>query len=197
LISTARTEARKPFFKWIGPLSSGENCIFKLAERQEITVNTMSDLANYTIGTANDSAYNKILERLGFKEGKNMIVYPRKVGDLKPFAAGRVDFIVGSALSIESQLSYVDMTLTDVEPVFLIDRSLRSGNYLALNADTDAHIVNALTESYKTITENGLMERLESLYLSPLVKSTKNTLDNSSDSPLWQACVMQVNKFVN
>ena len=35
LVSTARTTERENLFQWVGPLISGQNCIYKLASRQQ------------------------------------------------------------------------------------------------------------------------------------------------------------------
>lgn len=188
LVSTARTYEREDLFKWLGPLSSGQSCVFKLASREDIEVPDMASLAQYSIGSASDSAYNKILNTLGFYEDKNLILYPRKFGDVKPFAAGRIDFIVASALSIENQLAHGDLDITDIEPVFMIDPVLLNGNFLAMNLNTNKEILAALQSAYTDLMSQNYLAAIESEYL----RSVDASEDDRESAQLWERCVKQI-----
>ncbi|MBT1451745.1 transporter substrate-binding domain-containing protein [Glaciecola sp. XM2] len=189
LISAARTKERRELFSWIGPVSSGQSCIFKLSSRDDIQIKDQASLSQYTMGTARDNAYEKILEALGFTRTKNLILFPTKNGDVRPFAAQRVDFIIGSALTIEHQLTQAELALHEVTPVHVIDKQLLNGNFLALNLETDSSIVTALQRSYETLTEQNMLSTIEAKYIRPIQPEQKGILNNLD---IWEECAKSI-----
>lgn len=185
LISTAKTQAREPRFKWVGPLASGENCIYKLSSRIDIDVKDASSLTQYTIASIRDNSHNNALDALGFKEGKNLVWFTMKYGELKPFASGRVDLIIGSALTIKSQVSHANLTLSDIMPVFVLDQDLHNGNYLALNINTTDTVVDSLQRSLKQMRISNEFETIEEKFVTPLPR----TQQNINDQALWNTCI--------
>jgi hypothetical protein len=141
------------------------------------------------MGTARDNAYEKILEALGFTRTKNLILFPTKNGDVRPFAAQRVDFIIGSALTIEHQLTQAELALHEVTPVHVIDKQLLNGNFLALNLEADSSIVKALQRSYETLTEQNMLSTIEAKYIRPIQPEQKGILNNLD---IWEECAKSI-----
>jgi len=185
LISTAKTQAREPRFKWVGPLASGTQCIYKLSSRTDIQVEDASSLTQYTLAAIRDNSHSRMLEALGFKASNNLVWFTMKYGELRPFASGRVDFSIGSALTIESQINHASLTLSDIAPVFAIDQPLHDGNYLALNINTNDTIVNSLQESLERLLINKEFETIENKFVKP----TPMTQTNAKNETLWNTCV--------
>jgi polar amino acid transport system substrate-binding protein len=185
LISTAKTQERESRFKWVGPIASGQNCIYKLSARVDIQIEGASSLTQYTIAAIRDNSHSRMLEALGFKAGNNLVWFTMKYGELKPFASGRVDLIVGSALTIESQINYTNLTLSDIAPVFAIDKALHNGNYLAVNINTSDAIVNSLQKSLERLRINKEFETIENKFVKP----TPMTQTNAENQTLWNTCV--------
>lgn len=185
IISTAKTQARESRFKWVGPLASGTQCIYKLSSRTDIQVEDATSLTQYTLAAIRENAFNIILDSLGLTSSKNIIWFSMKYGDLKPFAAGRVDLIVGSALTIESQVHHAELELSDISPVFIIDLLPHYGNFLALNINTSDAIVNSLQDSLEQMRISNEFETIEEEFVTPLPR----TQQNISDQALWNICI--------
>jgi polar amino acid transport system substrate-binding protein len=185
LISTAKTQERESRFKWVGPIASGTQCIYKLSSRTDIQIEDASSLTQYTLAAIRENAFNIILDSLGFTSEKNLIWFSMKYGDLKPFAAGRVDLIVGSALTIESQVQHAELALSDISPVFVIDLLPHYGNFLALNIDTNDAIVNSLQKSLERLRINKEFETIENKFVKP----SPMTQTNATNQTLWNTCV--------
>lgn len=187
LVSTARNEEREDEFLWIGPLVSGINCMYKMASRDDIVINTNNDLSNYILGTSSDASYNELLSQLGFDESKNLIVYQGKYGALRPFVVGRIDLIIGSATSIASQLEHVDLSVGFVQPVAHIPSENFSGNYLALNKSTPLDVINKLQVAFEHLNESGEVARIRDSFK----KESELTRPQSVDKNLWSICMSE------
>jgi polar amino acid transport system substrate-binding protein len=185
LISTAKTQERESRFKWVGPLASGTQCIYKLSSRTDIEIKDVSSLSQYTLAAIRDNSHSSALDALGFKAGHNLVWFTMKYGELRPFAAGRVDLIVGSALTIESQINHANLKLSDIAPVFAIDQALHNGNYLALNIDTSDAIVNSLQNNLEQLRTSKEFESIEEEFVKP----TPMTQTNAKNQELWNICV--------
>lgn len=193
LVSAARTSERENMFQWVGPFISGQNCIYKLASRTDIEVSNIAVANKYVMGASTDSAYTKLLTYLGFEEGKNLKLYPGKYTMVRPFAAQRVDLMIGSATSIQKQLSHADLKLSDIVPVAKIDSSLLGGNYLALHPGIDQGIVKRLQTSLNEIISSGMANQIELEFVKPIVASS-SVLENDS---LWNACIKEDRALAN
>lgn len=187
LVSTARTNTRENLFKWVGPLSSGTNCVYRLASANNIVITDKYSLKNYKLGVSNDSVYMGLLHTLGFKENVNMFAYPGKFGLLKPFAFKRIDLLIGSANSIHQQLSHVDLTVQDIVPVFILRSESSVGNYLAMHPNTPEDLVARLQHGVNTLKESRRLDEIEHQFL----KLTEAKNPHRIDLELWNTCVKE------
>jgi polar amino acid transport system substrate-binding protein len=185
IVSTARTEERETQFSWVGPLKSSQNCIYKLASRNDVTIPNLKAASNYVMGASTDSAYRNVLKTLGFEVGKNLKIYREKYGSARPFAAQRVDLIVGSANSIELQLAAGGLTLKDVVPVAKIDNSHFKGNYLALHPAIDAEVVDKLQSSLDRLVSSGAAKEIELEFTKPISLNSAEMVNPA----LWDDCM--------
>lgn len=187
IVSTARTGDREKHFNWVGPFMSGQNCIYKLASREDIDIIDIASASNYVMGASTDSAYDKVLSTLGFEDGNNLKRYDGKYSKVRPFAAQRVDLIVASAHSIEMQLATADLSLSDVVPVAKIDNTLLSGNYLAVHPAIDNEVVSRLQSALDKLFSSGAAQEIEFEYVKPI----KMTTPKGIDEILWNACMKE------
>lgn len=185
LISAARTQEREDLFKWVGPLSSGKNCVYRLTKRDDIMINTKADLPHYTLGTANDSAYLGLLDALGFVQGKNLFLFPGVYGLVKPFAAKRIDLIIGSSTTLSKQLAKGNLQISDVTPVLVLQDATNLANYMALHPQTDTQLVERLQTSLQALKSAGRLAEIEQQFVS--LKSTENPRNIAPH--LWDTCM--------
>lgn len=187
LVSTARTNEREKLFKWVGPFLTGQNCIYKLADRTDIKINGIESVSNYVMGASTDSVYSEILTALGFEEGKNLKLYDGKYTKIRPFAANRVDLIIGSATSIQMQLSYANLELNDVVPVATIDTSAFEGNYLALHPAIDDEVIIKMQSAIDKQLISGSARNVELAFVKPVIMASPERVEES----LWNACMKE------
>lgn len=64
LFSTTRTQEREPLFEWAGPITSTRIVLLALTENQ-IEIQSIDQLANYSIGTIKDDIGEQLLLSLG------------------------------------------------------------------------------------------------------------------------------------
>lgn len=171
LISTSRTRERESLFNWVGPLSSGQTCIYKLRARDDIHIQDRADVLDYKIGVASDNVYSSILNDMGFIEDKNLLVFSGKYGSLKPFKYGRVDLIIGSAMTLQKQLAHADLSLDEIQAVTVIETQKLVGNFLALNKNIHPSLIEKLQKELEKIKKNGKFSEIEKQYLRQLKPS--------------------------
>jgi polar amino acid transport system substrate-binding protein len=189
LVSTARSPERERLFKWVGPFVRSQNCIFKLASRDDIIINEQTPVSNYSMGASTDGVYEEVLAKLGFREGVNLTLYYGKFNKLKPFAAGRVDLMIGSAIAIDSQLKVANLSLKDVLPISIIDLGEKlQGNFLALHPNTNQSIVDDLQEALDNIKASEQATQIEQLF----VKSIETDVPVNADPTLWRTCIKEL-----
>jgi polar amino acid transport system substrate-binding protein len=164
IFSTARTPNREDYFIWVGPLVSSHGCFYRLKSRDDIVVTNSDSLKNYTVGIARGDTYEAVLKKMGFKEGENFLTFANKHDDSKLFRLGRMDLMIGSSLTLASQLHEAGLNIDDVFPVLAIDDASLGGNFLALNKDGDPAVATSLQNALNLLKQNGKVESIVSRY---------------------------------
>jgi len=154
LISTSRNQAREQLFHWVGPLASSVTYFYKLTSRDDITLGSTADAAQYTVGIQRNDIYQNLLKKHGFIEGKNLLLFSAKHQDMKLFFDGKLDLILGSELTLPYQVSKYGQHIKQVEAVLKFDLPELQGNYLALNRETSGEIVEKLQQQYRLLLKH-------------------------------------------
>lgn len=165
IFSTSRTVQRESKFYWVGPLASGQTCFYKLATRSDITVNSMASLRNYTVGVARGDVYHSVLMDLNLEEGQHFLTYSKKFEELKMFKRGEHDLLIGSALTLASQLEKVGLSPEQLAPVFALNHPALAGNYLALNKSTSIETVKELQSHLKQLKATEQVDDIVSQFI--------------------------------
>lgn len=149
VLSASRNASREPFFKWVGPVMSGETMYFKLKSRQDIVINKSADVFNYTIGVTRNDIYESVLLARGFELGENLLQTTSKTDPMRLFLVGKLDLMFASAFTLPSVLEQFGKTINDVEAVAWLRTPELKGNYLAVNTNVPNHIVDQLNKALK------------------------------------------------
>lgn len=185
IMSTAKTKERKNQYTWIGPLVSGQSCIYRLTKRSDIKINNIVEALAYKLGDSRDTAYASDIKHLGFIEHKNLNLYPGKYGQMRPFAAGRVALIFGSANAIASQMAFVGLTPDDVVPVAKVPLDPSKGNYLALNLAVSTSIAERLQLAIDKMTQKNEYPHIRNKF----VDHSNKTIPAGIEPDLWHTCL--------
>lgn len=165
VFSASRTEKRENDFLWVGPIVFGNSCFYRLKSREDIAINDVSAITNYTVGIARNDVYEAVLLNMGFQKGKNYITYSSKHQDTRMFKEGKLDLLIGSSMTLASQLNNVGLKPEDVVPVSELNDDSLVGNYLALNKESDADVVIKLQSAIDALKANGELEKIITKYV--------------------------------
>ncbi|KXJ60780.1 MAG: hypothetical protein AXW14_11290 [Alteromonas sp. Nap_26] len=189
LYSTARINEREDNFIWVGPIVSSYSCFYKLTTRRDIAADDYNALKNYTVGIPRSDIYENILQRIGLNEANNYLTFSKKHEDMSMFEQGKLDLIIGSSLTLSSQLTQVNLKPKDIEPVIQLKDIALVANYLALNKNTNPELVSKLQHALDQIKANGLIESIVSKYV-PVNKDS-----NTSSTAQTKRCVDGAAKY--
>lgn len=164
VFSTARMPNREDGFIWVGPIVSSNGCFYRLKSRKDIVVTNAESLKNYTVGIARGDTYETVLKRMGFQEGENFLTFANKHDDSKMFRLGRMDLMIGSSLTLASQLHEAGLNIEDVVPVLAFEDATLGGNFLALNKESNVAVAESLQRALDLLKQNGEIETIVSRY---------------------------------
>jgi polar amino acid transport system substrate-binding protein len=164
VFSTSRTAQREDNFVWVGPLVSGNACFYRLKNRKDIVAINADSLKKYTVGISRGDIYEEVLQNMGFQKGNNILTYSKKHDDTKMFKRGKLDLIIGSSLTLASQLNAAGLKPEDVVPVFELNDDSLVGNYLALNKEISPIIATSLQNTLDLLKQNGQIESIVAKY---------------------------------
>ena len=186
IVSISKTPERKPHFNWVGPLVSGSGCFFKLASRSDIQVPDRNSLLNYTVALELDDVYKELLESWGFEQGEHFVIFPEKQGDVLPFSQGRLDLIIGSAITIGAYLKDTPLQINDVEPVYRIMDPRLEGNHLGLNPNVPEEIKERLQNRIDALKTQNIHTELVNQYV---FSDTSYSASETTKQKLFTMCL--------
>ena len=159
-----RTPSREQHFKWIGPILPKRTFLYRLEERDDITISTLEDAKDYMTAVILGHSLTSELEEAGFKEGTNILKVPNKTIQTKVFLSGRSDLITGNEYTIYRALTAAGLTMSNVKPALFISEGYY---YLGAHPDTDPEIVERLQGAIEMLIESGFTELIIAKYMTP------------------------------
>lgn len=164
IYSTTQTTERKLLFEWIGPITPRQQIfLYKLRERHDIQINTLSDSYQYRIGLVREKAATRWLINIKELPLKNIDYAPSTESNLKKLQAQRIDLIVANHWTIAFLIKSGKIRADELEPVMLLDNS--NYYYFAINRNSDAALIRQLRNAFEAVKKSGQMEKLEQKYL--------------------------------
>ncbi|MHA6491703.1 substrate-binding periplasmic protein [Pseudomonas borbori] len=145
LFSTSLSDARKPLFKWVGPINQYES-VLVTASTDGPRVDSLEQAKQYRIGSYQSSAVSQYLERAGIKPVNAL----RDQENIRKLQRGQIDFWATSdpvwrfyakeagATGLSNALSFHTSKL-----------------YLALNKDTPDEVVERLQNALDSMRSEG------------------------------------------
>lgn len=122
ILSMARTEAREPLFKWVGPVYSIQLGLIG-RKNKDFSVRKAADAAKYTVGALRDTAPVQLLVRQGFPESR-VHYLARTEQALKMLAQGRIDLFAHTADSSFYMMPSLGMDPTKYEIYYVIEQDI-------------------------------------------------------------------------
>lgn len=166
IYSIARRKDREDNWQWIGPLLSSQVCLYKSKNRTDIVIETKEDLSKYTLGVSTSFAYPDKLVELGFKERINKFTYLSLQSKMLSVDRNKVDLMLGSVNTMALQLKLLNRKVEEFTPVWHIKLPDDTGNYLALNKEVPAAVVDSLNNSFNTLRAQGSFQKIKQKYIN-------------------------------
>ncbi|SDI76617.1 polar amino acid transport system substrate-binding protein [Pseudomonas flavescens] len=155
LFSTTFTPERQPLFKWVGPLAK-TSWVLLAAPGSRLTVNSLKEAGQYSIGAYKNDAVSQHLEGQGLVPVNAL----RDQENVKKLTSGKIDLWattdpVGRYLAKQEGVSGLITVL----------RFNEAELYLALNKDTPDEVVQRLQKALDQLRSEGFVDEMTNSYL--------------------------------
>lgn len=160
IFSMTRTQERETNFHWLLKLDSLTYNFYSQSSRPEIQINSLTDALKHTVATVRDSFEARALTKMGFIEGKNLILTVTYKEAWQLVQLGRANLTYAYFLPQDAIFNIPEIR----QPLFF--KGYNPGQnfelYLAANINTDQDILKRLNASIQTMKQDGTIENLMS-----------------------------------
>jgi len=146
LFSTAMSEARRPLFKWVGPIAKVEGVLLAAPGSKIENLTSLEEAAKYRIGSYKDGAVSQALERAGLQPTNAL----RDQENIAKLTGGKIDLWATTDPVWRYHAKQAGMG--GLRTVLVIDRS---DMYLALNLETPDEVVTRLQQALDQMKNEG------------------------------------------
>lgn len=160
--SLARTPEREALFQWVGVVASATHGLLALKDKA-VTIETLEDLKNYTIGATNEDVVDQYLlarqQQLGLKLDRNSSYET----NLKKLFGGRVDVWAGNQYAGLYLAEQQGHRADELKVVYTFD-DLQVEYYLAASLSTPAETIQKLRAAFEKIHSDGTYDNIIKTY---------------------------------
>ena len=176
LFETIKSDERKDWFHWVGPLKIYDIALYARADKI-VSTTDINNKGHKLLACANrGSSYVTILEDMGFKIGTNLIQTVNEDNCAKLMLQGKVDLAPYNERSIEDLATQLDpdIKLVAVKPLAQI------ALYLAFSKDIDPQRIQQWQQALEQSYRDGTMRRLYTgTYNEKQIKRLENAVANN------------------
>ena len=155
LYSTTRTPEREALFKWVGPLVNN-NWVFFSSSTANITVSSLDDAKQYSVGGYNGDAAAEYLKAQGFTK---LQLAANDTANVKKLEAGRID-LWATGQYLAPYLANKEKVASPKQ-VFVFKETQMS---LAFNKDTPDELITKLNEILAAMKADGTIDKINAKY---------------------------------
>lgn len=148
IYSMVRFPAREPLFEWLGQVGTMRVGLFKQSSREDIQVNSYTELNNYSVLTFIDSAPAHLLAEKGVTSVSEV---PNTDSLARMLFRQRADLVAMSEHTFYASVLRDGHSIEDVTLVMVFE-SLSKGLWLAAHPETDPDMLVAIRHAFSTIT---------------------------------------------
>ncbi|MGL1892724.1 MAG: transporter substrate-binding domain-containing protein [Spirochaetaceae bacterium] len=165
LYTTYKTEDRENLFRWIGPIIPPSNMyLFKL-KKNEIKINTIEDIREYSVGVIRGVKNHSYLIELGMSD-HNIVAVNSMEQEIKMLYSNRIDLIIADSITLIPALKSFGYSKLDVEEVMLFREGELS--YMAFNKNISIKTFNIIQNSYNEMINSGEIQDILIRYYNEL-----------------------------
>ena len=145
LFSTSMSEARRPLFKWVGPIAKVEG-VLVAADAKITNLANLDQARQYRIGSYKDGAVSQALERAGLQPTNAL----RDQENIAKLTSGKIDLWATTDPVWRYHANQAGVS--GLRTVLIVDRS---DMYLALNLETPDEVVTRLQQALDQMKSEG------------------------------------------
>lgn len=168
LFETVYTEQRADLFKWVGPLKINTISLYGVKTRLYNKINAIELPGKLIACSYRDSATAEEIIKLGFIEGKNLVLTTRSGDCLEMLVLGRVDLIAITEGSVSKFLPRLEPTTQDLIKVYTLSERRR---YLAFSKDVpDERIARWQTALEQSYLDGTMRELYQNVFADEFIR---------------------------
>lgn len=147
IFSMVRLEEREPYFHWIGLVEQARLSFFSLATNKGITINSIEDAKKWSIGAVRNDFNHQYLSKTGFAENEHFILRSHLTEVFELLLLNRIDLMLADMAFMDLIIEDKNLKQSDIKIHFQPNDAVRD-IYIAVNKDSDAHVVALLTQLF-------------------------------------------------
>jgi len=152
----ARTAAREQQFKWAGEIMKIQYHLYRLRDRSDISVKTLADAKNYTIGVMRDDVRQQYLQSRGFQR---LAVSAQWIDNFNKLIKRQVDLVPLTQDDASSLCAEAHFDCAGLERVLTLDEA-STGLYMAYSASTADSTVQKTRSAFDKLKADGTVRRI-------------------------------------
>lgn len=152
----ARTPARETQFQWAGEIMKIQYHLYRLKERTEVSVKTLSDARNYTIGVMRDDVRQQYLQGKGFTR---LAVSAQWSDNFAKLIKRQVDLVPLTEDDASSLCQEARFDCNGLERVLTLDEA-STGLYMAYSLATPEATVQKTRAAFDRLKADGTVKRI-------------------------------------
>lgn len=168
IFSIVRISEREEFYYWIGPIAKSEIWFYKLKNRTDISVKSMTDVRRYLVGDTTSNATIHLLIRQGIK----VDTAPSDVSNCRKFKIGRVELIPLDPRTVPVFSQACDIPFEQMEKTILLANNINS--YIALGKNTSPEVIKHLNAEFNAMLKDKTLQKISNQWTPVNVDSKKH-----------------------
>lgn len=152
----ARTAAREQQFKWAGEIMKIQYHLYRLRDRTDISVKTLADAKNYTIGVMREDVRQQYLQSKGFQR---LAVSAQWIDNFNKLIKRQVDLVPLTQDDASSLCAEAHFDCAGLERVLTLDEA-STGLYMAYSASTADSTVQRTRTAFDKLKADGTVRRI-------------------------------------
>lgn len=152
----ARTPAREQQFKWVGEIMKIQYHLYRLRDRSDIAVKTLSDAKNYSIGVMRDDVRHQYLQAKGFNR---LTVSAQWIDNFNKLIKRQVDLVALTEDDATTLCAQAHFDCAGLERVLTLDEA-STGLYMAYSAPTADSTIQRTRAAFDKLKADGTVRRI-------------------------------------
>ncbi|WP_147822449.1 substrate-binding periplasmic protein [Salidesulfovibrio onnuriiensis] len=160
LFSMTLTDARKPLFKWVGPVIATKISVFA-KKGSGVSIGSAADLGKYKYGVIRDDIGQQLLEDAGVGKDK-MDITSKNEANIKKLNAGRIDAWAYEESSAKYQLKMAGLNPADYEVAYVLQEGTLN---FAFNKSVSDDLLAQFQAALDALKADGTVQSIQDKYL--------------------------------